>query len=101
MIKRALYLYHQIDTFCAINQRLSKQIQEENDDDRFVCCNKLTLGNSETLEKLYNLIKLFQDFIIRIESHTLTGYYEVLWKLFPAIELLIAKYKKCDSHYTA
>lgn len=100
MIKRALYLYNQIDAFCAANQRLFKQIQEENDNDRSVCCDMLTLGNLETLEKLYNLIKLFQDFTTRIESHALTGYYKVLWKLFLAIKLLIAEYKKCDSHYT-
>lgn len=60
----------------------------------------LTPGNWETLEELYNLTKPFQDFTTRMESHALTGSYGVLWEVLPAIELLVAEYKKYNLHYT-
>ena len=101
MIERALHLRHRIDAFCAVNQRPSKRIREENDDDGSVRRDTLTPGDWETLEELYNLTKPFRDFTARMEGHALTGSYGALWEVLPAIELLVAEYKKHDLHYTA
>lgn len=60
----------------------------------------MIFGNLETLERLYNLTNLFQDFTIRIKSHILTGFYRVFWKVLPAIKLLVVEYKKYDLYYT-
>lgn len=101
MIKCALHLCHRINAFYTVNQYLSKQIWEKNDDDGSIYRDILTLGDWETLEELYNLTKPFRDFTARMEGHALTGSYGALWKVLPAIELLVTEYKKYDSHYTA
>ncbi len=89
MIKCLLELCHYMGTFCAVNQRLAKQTQDENDDNGSVYWNTLTLSDWDTLKELYDLIKSFRDLIIYIKSYITNGSYGALWEVMPAIELLV------------
>lgn len=51
------------------------------------------------LKKLYNLNKLFWDFIACMKSHVTTCFYKAFWNVFSVVELLVSKYKKFISYY--
>lgn len=101
MIEHVLEFCHYINIFCTINQRLVKQNQDKNDDNRSVCQDTLTLGNWDTLKELYNLKKPCQDFTACMEGHAKMGLYGALWELMPVIELLVSKYKQFSEQYIA
>ena len=103
MIERALQLRHQIDAFCAVNQRSTKRNRDDNDDDDdgSVCRDTLTPGDWDTLKELYALTKPFREFIARMEGRATKGSYGALWEVLPAIELLVSEYKDFAARYTA
>lgn len=105
MIERALHLRHRIDAFCAVNQRTTKRSRDDlntrDDDYRSVRHDTLTPGDWDTLKELYNLTKLFRDFIARMEGRATTGSYGALWEVLPAIELMVTEYRRFAAQYTA
>lgn len=61
----------------------------------------LTPGHWDTLKELYNLTKPFRNFTARMEGRAITASYGALWKVLPAIELLVSEYKNFAARYTA
>lgn len=94
-------LCHQIDAFCAVNQRAIKRHKDESvkDNDGSVWRDTLTPGDWNTLKELYDLTKLFRDFTARMEGRVTTGLYGALWEVLPVIELMVSEYKRFAAHY--
>lgn len=62
----------------------------------------LTPKDWDRLKELYNLTKLFGDFIARMKDCTINGLYRALWKVFLAIKLMVMEYyKRFAAQYTA
>lgn len=99
MIKRPLQLYHQIDTFYAVNQRSTKKVRIENDNDRSIRCNKLSPTDWKMMKCLYNLTKTFRDFMAWIEDHAVNSSHKALWEVLLALELLVTKYKQFAAYH--
>lgn len=59
------------------------------------------LGDWDILKELYNLTRPFRDFNARMKGHATTSLYGALWKVLPAIELLVSEYKRFAKQYTA
>ncbi len=78
MIKYALQLCHQIDTFCAVNQCFIKKSRDKNHDDRSIYHNILTSDEWEILKEIYCLTRHFYNFITQIERYITTGTYNTV-----------------------
>lgn len=94
---------HQIDTFCTVNQCITKQHKNKSVEynDGLVRRHTLTFRDWDTLKKLYDLTKSFYNFTAQIESWATTRLYKALWEVLPTIKLIVSEYKRFATHYTA
>lgn len=57
------------------------------------------LGNWDILQELFNLTKLFYNFITYIEDYIIIKIYKAFWEVLLIIYKMIEKYKRFTTYY--